>query len=324
MKGQQALFRKKRHPIKVVAHRTGLSPEVLRVWEKRYAAVEPGRTKTDRRLYSDADIERLRLLRQATLLGRRIGEISGHSSKDLAVLVREDREATAEAPRPDLNGTPPPESAAYLSMCLKAVRDLDAAELDTILSRAVLSLSSSALTEDFLAPLSRKIGELWEGGRLKPYHEHMASVLVRQTLGITLASGRGQNGAARLVVTTPSGQRHEIGAVLAAVAALSEGWNVLYLGPDLPATDIAQAVAQSGATAVALSIVYPEDDPAVHRQLKELRSYLGEEVALIVGGAVAGSYAKTIHQIGGHLLSDTRSFRALLGTLHAQRPAGHD
>jgi DNA-binding transcriptional MerR regulator len=64
----------KRHPIQVVARRTGLSPDVLRVWEKRYQAVEPGRTKTGRRLYSDDDIERLRLLREATSRGRRIGE----------------------------------------------------------------------------------------------------------------------------------------------------------------------------------------------------------------------------------------------------------
>ena len=104
MKDQQTLFTEKRHPIKVVARRTGLSPEVLRVWEKRYAVVEPGRTKTARRLYSDADIERLRILRQATLLGRRIGEISGLTTEALAAQVKEDREATAEAPRPELNG----------------------------------------------------------------------------------------------------------------------------------------------------------------------------------------------------------------------------
>ena len=315
----QAPFNDKRHPIKVVALRTGLSTEVLRVWEKRYAVVQPGRTKTGRRQYSDADIEKLRLLRQATLTGRRIGEIASLSTDELTALIREDREATPVVPRPAARTDVLPEEAAtYLNLCLKAVRDLDAPQLEALLSRAVLSLSSSALIEDLLTPLTRQIGELWEDDQIMPYHEHLASVLVRQTLGMMLATGRPQNGAPRIIVTTPSGQRHEIGAVLAAAAALSEGWNVIYLGPDLPAKDIAQAAEQSRASAVALSIVYPPDDPAVHLHMKDLRDQLGEEVPLIVGGSAAGSYDKTLQEISAHTLTDTRSFRVLLGTIRGE------
>ena len=65
-----------KHPIQIVARRTGLTPDVIRVWERRYEAVLPRRTSTNRRLYSDRDVERLQLLRRATLAGRRIGDVA--------------------------------------------------------------------------------------------------------------------------------------------------------------------------------------------------------------------------------------------------------
>ena len=88
-----------RHPIKVVARRTGLTPDVLRVWEKRYRAVSPTRLDTGRRLYSDADVERLLLLRRATLAGRRIGQVAKMPNAELEPLVVDDETAMAVAPR---------------------------------------------------------------------------------------------------------------------------------------------------------------------------------------------------------------------------------
>ena len=77
-----------RHPIRVVARRTGLSTHLIRMWERRYGAVEPKRTDTNRRLYSDEDIERLTLLRRATLDGESIGQIAGLGTEELKALVR--------------------------------------------------------------------------------------------------------------------------------------------------------------------------------------------------------------------------------------------
>src|SRR5919107_4915681 len=77
-----------RHPMRVVTRRTGLSADVLRVWEKRYGVVTPSRSDTGRRLYSDTDIERLRLLHRATLAGRSIGQVAGLSTPALLELAR--------------------------------------------------------------------------------------------------------------------------------------------------------------------------------------------------------------------------------------------
>jgi len=88
----------KRHPIRVVARRTGLSRDLLRAWEVRYAAVQPERTAGGQRLYSDDDIERLRLIQQALEAGRRIGQLATLPTEELAQLVGEDQRAARDAP----------------------------------------------------------------------------------------------------------------------------------------------------------------------------------------------------------------------------------
>jgi len=85
----------KRHPIQVVAKRTGLSADVLRAWEKRYGVLKPARSEGGRRLYSDEDIEYLRLLRRATVAGRNVGQVAGLSRDELEATVREDEAAVA-------------------------------------------------------------------------------------------------------------------------------------------------------------------------------------------------------------------------------------
>src|ERR687885_222436 len=104
-----------RHPMRVVTRRTGLSADLLRAWEKRYDVVKPARSPSGRRLYSDADIERLGLLYRATLAGRSIGHIAALRNDQLARLVRRDAEAERErAP----GGRPPavePPADDYLS-----------------------------------------------------------------------------------------------------------------------------------------------------------------------------------------------------------------
>ena len=99
-------------------------------------------------------------------------------------------------------------------------------------------------------------------------------------------------------MATPSGQLHELGAVMAAAAATNVGWMVTYLGTGLPPAEIAGAALQNGAKAIALSIVYPEDDPNLTTELQSLRKYLPHEVKILVGGRAAEGYKEVLNQIG--------------------------
>ena len=107
-----------------------------------------------------------------------------------------------------------------------------------------------------------------------------------------------RHGAPRVLVATPAGDRHAIGAALVGAVAAMEGWNVLYLGTDLPAHEIADAASAARVRVVALSVVYVDDAARVLDELRTLRSRLPTAVAIIAGGAGARSIAAELTAIG--------------------------
>lgn len=280
------------HPIRVVARRTGLSAHVIRAWEKRYGAVHPRRTSTNRRVYSTEDIERLGLLRQATLAGRSIGQIAKLSLAELRALVTEDETAARGVELPTGFESRPSRMSAekFLEASFRAAERMDAPGLTTVLNRASVSLTRPTLMREVIVPLMQRIGDAWRNGDVRVSHEHLASAVVRSFLGAMNGAFELSAIAPELVITTPSGQLHELGALLVAATASADGWRVTYLGPNLPAEDIAAAVRQNRARAIALSIVYPGDDPHVRTELTRLRQLVGRHVAILVGGRCADSY----------------------------------
>lgn len=305
------------HPIRVVSLRTGLSPDILRVWEKRYGAVSPSRTPTGRRAYSDQDLERLRLLRQATLGGRRIGDVANLSTEALQRLVKGDAAELARTPSPPSATAETTFGSAvdWLESCLGAVRALDTVRLDAILRRALLVLGVPGFIETLVVPLVHKIGGLWEDGSLDPYEEHFATVIVRRVLEGAIRDTADDASRPSLLVATPARQRHEIGALLAAAYATAHGWRAVYLGPDLPASDIAHAARTRGVRAVALSIVYPVIDPALAEDLRALRKLLPGTVTILAGGAGAVSFRRVLDGIGATTAVDLHELGAALREL---------
>lgn len=305
---------RKRHPIQVVARRTGLSADVLRAWEKRYAVVEPGRSEGGRRLYSDDDIERLRLLRRASRAGRRISQIATLASKELATLVHED-EREESVVGPETRGDDAATAELHLKAALAAAERLDGRELERVLNRAMAVLSAPVLIEQVAAPLMRTIGERWSAGGVRPSHEHLASAVLLQVLGRVLEATEPPSVAPNLVVATPAGQSHEFGALFVAVSAAAEGWRVTYLGPNLPADDLAAAVRDTGAEAVAVSLVFPEADADLANELRELRLKLPPAVPILVGGAAVSSYRRVLDEIEAIELTSMDDLRAALSKL---------
>src|SRR5687767_14424485 len=223
-------FTTPRHPIGVVAERTRLSQDVLRVWERRYAVVEPGRSPSGQRLYSDADIERLRLLSQATGMGRTISQIASLGTPEIARMVREDEEARRLVGASSRVAEP---VSDLIEPALERTLALDGMGLQSLLHRAMLSLGLPAFLDSVATPLLTRIGTEWHAGRLTPAQEHLASAIVQRVITGVMHTVTAIPGAPSLVVATPAGERHEIGAVLAAAAAAAEGWRVTYLGADL-------------------------------------------------------------------------------------------
>lgn len=307
---QETRDREARHPIGVIASRTGLPQDVLRAWERRYEAVVPVRTDTGRRLYTDRDLEKLRLLKAAVEQGRRISDVASLDMRDLRELVEEDFASAVNAGGARASGKPTQEGAAYVQLALDATLALDSERLRTILADASVALTAPAMRTEVLLPLMHEIGEKWRVGELRIAHEHLATAIVRSFLGV---NGRPiSRNAPVVVVTTPSGQGHELGALIAASAASEIGWNALYLGPNLPAQEIAAVVRAKNASAIALSIISPADDPHLPAELQEIRRLVGDDVKILIGGASAGSYVATINAIGAHIADDISEFQGHL------------
>lgn len=299
------------HSIKVAARRCGLSTHVIRVWEKRYDAVSPDRTDTNRRLYSEDEIERLTLLRAATQAGHSISNVARVPTEKLRKLLAQ------SSPAPALTATTRKSTsvATLVEAAVNEVRNLNSTGLEELFARAATVHGQHGLLENVIAPLAVKVGDLWRDGLITAAHEHFVSAVIRNFL-VRNSKPYGLNGnTPTVVVGTPAGQLHEIGAVMAAAAANDMGWRVVYLGTSLPATEIAGAAIQHQARAVALSIVFPGDDPNLPGELESLHKLLPEQTKLIVGGRAAESYQSTLQRLGATAVTDLHGLYKVLERL---------
>lgn len=308
-----------RHPIGVASRRTGLKPDLIRAWERRYGAVAPGRSETRRRLYSDEDVERLLLLRRVVDTGRSIGQVANLTNEELERLAPA-RLAGDGSPVDGPAGEPAPPASGeaaglYLELCLAAARRLEIGELELHLQRASVALSRASLLDKLLVPLLQRVGELWHQGEMRPTHEHVASAVVRSFLGGMYHAYDTPATAPHLIATTPPRQRHELGALMVAAVAAGEGWRATYLGPDLPPEEIAAAAVEKGARAVALSLIYPPDDPRLPDDLRRLRRLLSPSTALIAGGRACPAYGAVLDEIGAVRVADLPTLRRELDRL---------
>lgn len=296
------------HPIAVVAERTGLSRDVLRAWERRYAAVAPQRSPGGQRLYSDEQVDRFRLLAAATKHGRNIQTVAGLPTAELARLVADDEAHRPAAPVliDDSAHTERVEAA------LVHTRALDGSSLDRELRRTLAKHGIAAFLESTVPTLMHRIGEEWRAGRLTIAHEHLASAAALAIIFDAMRSVPEAPGAPRLLVTTPSGERHAVGAALAAAAAALDGWTIVYLGVDVPAADIVAAVAASHADAVALSIVHTDHPSAVVRELHAIRAAIPANLPLLVGGAAAIRMAEQLSRPGLVVCTSIADMRRVL------------
>lgn len=283
------------HPIAVVAERTGLSQDVLRVWERRYGVVTPFRDPAGLRLYTDQELHRLVLVRTAMRGGRSISRVAKLSTNALELLIGEDDIAKkARVPVPSSAYDPEDVVGASLSLA----RMLDASALDEALRRAAVVMGMPAFLETVAAPLLRRVGDEWHAGRLSPAHEHLVTSSLHDIVMAMMRAFTNRAGAPTVLVATVAGERHVIGASLVGAAAALEGWNVLYLGGNLPVSELAASAIAANARLVAVSIVYVEDSERVIREMRELRERIPGAITLLAGGAGAAMLSRELSAIG--------------------------
>jgi DNA-binding transcriptional MerR regulator/methylmalonyl-CoA mutase cobalamin-binding subunit len=301
------------YPIRYVAQQTGLSTHVIRVWEKRYQAVVPIRTESNRRVFCGKDIERLKMLKTAVRIGHSISQIAGLSFKELMELVKLD---VSDASKVSTARDPISLDATYFyDQSLTTVLNFDAKGLESVLDRAAVHLSKMELIKAVIEPLCQKIGELWEQGKLKVINEHMTTTVIQSFLWNLLRSAEVSETSPKIVIATPAGHQHELGALTIALIACETNWQSLYFGPSLPAEEIAAAVTYADARAVALSITYHEDSHQLNLEIRKLGRYLGDGITIFIGGQGASPLADFFDAPEIQILKDVDSFRIAIDNL---------
>ena len=305
--------------IKYAAERSGLSTHLIRIWERRYQAVSPERTDSKRRLYSEADVIRLQLLKKAVDAGHSISQVAKLSSDTLMRLINWNFPA---GQKPQTNFEQQTDTAYYLDLALKAVLELNAEKLEYALNKASVHLTNLKLINEVIVPLGVKIGELWRQGELKIINEHISTPIIRSVLWNLLRSVGVSREAPRIVVATPVNHHHDLGALAIALIAREAGWRSSFFGSNLPANEIAAAVNHTKARAVALSITFCSNHLQLVEELNKLRRFLNNNIAVFIGGHCAASIISDVDDKGVQLLKDLESLNAALDNLLNARSIG--
>ena len=274
--------------IQEVASKAGLSVDVVRVWERRYAAVLPERTATNRRRYSSEDLRRLILLREAVAGGHAISHVATLKDADIRQLLGE------AAPSSD---------AAVVTQLLMHVHAYDAESLYQGLIAAAHDREAADFCDGIAAPLLREVGEYWLADISLTAKEHVTSSAVTAALTRLTEPGQEAPRGVAVFATLPH-DRHVIGAQMAAYVASRYGYRTLVLGSGASPDEVANVAKSMRAAAVGISLVYQDGN----HTSRDLAARL-DGIPLLVGGAKAQHDASwtqcdSMNALAAHLSKD--------------------
>jgi DNA-binding transcriptional MerR regulator len=245
-----------------LSRRSGASPELLRAWERRYGLLQPQRSGGGTRLYTLADLERVRRMR-------------GH----LAAGVAAAEAARLAAAEPAATAAPATLDPGLLRTELAAALDaFDEQRAHAVLDRALADATTETVLVQVVLPYLHDLGARWERGEASVAQEHFASGILRGRL-LGLARGWGLGVGPLALVACLPGEQHELGAIAFGLALRSRGWRIAWLGADTPLETVAAAARDLDPALVVLSTVSPERlaaaAPEVQALVRERRVALG-------------------------------------------------
>ncbi len=272
---------------------SGISPDTLRVWERRYGRPVPVRLPSGHRRYTEDQVRWLRVVAEAIAAGHRASKVVPESEESLrSMLISASR--AAPALRDDI--------AQILTATVAG--DIDGAA--AVLSSWWADRPPEDVVVDGIAPLLTAVGKAWCEGSLGIRHEHTISSLVERSLASAIVAIDVPRDAPRVVAATLSGERHGLGLLVVSYLYSLHGVNVKHLGVDVPEDELIAAAREIGATGVAVSISPANGGSRMDRRVNSLRRGLPASTALIVGGAGARRVCRGPQGI--HYFAELRHF----------------
>lgn len=292
--------------IAAVERDTGLSKDVLRVWERRYGFPLPLRDDNGDRLYTAEQVERLRLIKRLMDQGHRPGKLIARPLEELVAL-------SPRRPRPL-----PARGAALddpeLEELMSLIKQHDAHACAEALQQRLVRQGLQRFVLDVVAPLTRRVGEAWEEGRFAVFEEHLFTELSKRVLRQAVAALPRGVGKPRILLTSVPEEPHVLGLLMVEALFSLEGAQCIPLGAEMPLLEISRAAEAHRVDVVALSFSMAFATRRIPGLLTQLRALLAPGIELWVGG---GGIARLSLPPGVHAFADLEAGVAAIAAWRA-------
>lgn len=248
-----------------ICSETGLSADVIRVWERRYGFPVPVRLPSGHRRYQQEDLHRLRLMAEAVAQGHRPSEV-------------------ARVPEAALKRLLVPSDDPRVEALFGAVAAMDSDRIRGLLREALAELGWRGFLQQVVSRLLDRVGMAWADGSIGIHHEHLVTEVLEDLLRELRLEFRVQPERGTVLLCTLPGERHRLGLLMAALAYAAQGIRTELLGVDLPVASIAQAARALRAGRVAVSLSVQSAGETTRRLLMDLKERLPAGCGLLVGG----------------------------------------
>jgi MerR family transcriptional regulator, light-induced transcriptional regulator len=268
-----------------LSRRLGVSDHVLRAWERRYGLLRPVRSAGGFRLYSEADLDRVRRM-QSHLA-------QGLSAAQAARAAIDGDTATDAGTGIDTGSAGLSEAADALT---RALDGFDEPAAQAVLDRLLSSLTVETVLRDVVLPYLRRLGDRWERGAASVAQEHFASNVIRGRLA-SLGRGWGRGRGPRAVLACPPDELHDIALLAFGVVLNRNGWRIGYLGANTPLADLIRLAGATRPDLVVLAATRPQRFDALTADLTRLAG----TAPLAIAGT--GATPELAEAVGAHLLT---------------------
>ena len=276
-----------------VERETGLSKDLLRMWERRYGFPAPARDANGDRIYPADQVDRLRRIKRLIDQGHRPGKLIATPPEALAALANSAPSAggsVEKGRKGEKGGEGEKEKAlapfaAQFESFLEELRHHDATAFQQRLQHTLARQGLASFVRDTVAPLIGNVGQAWESGRIAVFEEHLFTELTKRALRQAVAGIAAGTTPPRVLLTTVPGEPHELGLLMVEALFALEGAQCIPLGVQMPLTEIANAASAHRADIVALSFSVAFPSRRIPALLDQLRTMLPESASLWAGGS---------------------------------------
>lgn len=272
------------YSIKDLERLSGIKAHTIRIWEKRYGLINPERTSTNIRTYSDSELKKILNISILNRNGLKISKISQLSASEIATLVNK------------LTEDPKDENSQFENLYI-AMIDLDENLFDKIVSRAIIQMGFEQMVLNILYPFFKRVGIMWQTGTITPAQEHFISNMVRQKLIVAIDSivTADNVDSKSFILYLPEKELHEMGLLFMHYILKKRGQKVIYLGQMLPIENLKVIESLRPADYIVTSIVGSMDDKEIEEYLLKLSKELPDKKIFVTGQQIESKTSPADH-----------------------------